>query len=134
MVLSVAVDVHLHILAEALSRFLSHRPVDRFDGIDVAALVFWLRLGDVDKNWPLIGGLRKPVLETMATRIGAMPKKIRTKVEAHLKTVPYLKEPGPGRALGSFLADVDASRQSWLSRLMSRGRTIIKTRLDHGSR
>jgi len=122
-VLSMAIDTHLRAFAEAYASFLTQRPNDRFDQVDVAAIVFWLRLGESDSAWPVLGRLRKPAIEAMASRLGSMRGRTRSKADAHLEKLPALKEPRLRQALGAFLDRADDLRPSWLDRLLGRSRT-----------
>jgi hypothetical protein len=121
-VLSMAIDTRLQAFAETYAAFLKQRPRDAFDQVDVAAIVFWLRLGESDSAWPLLKRLKKLAIEAMANRIGSMRGKTRLKADAYLNKLPALQEPGLKRALRSFLACADELRPSWFNRLLGRGR------------
>lgn len=121
--MSMVVDAHLQALTEAYAEFLTKRPKDRFDHADVAALVFWLRLGESDSAWPALRRLKKRAVEAMAIRLGSMRGEARSKAEAYLEKLPALREPVQRRALGAFLDRADELRPSWLDRLLGRSRS-----------
>jgi len=121
--MSMVVDAHLRAFSEAYAEFLSTRPKERFDHADVAALVFWLRLGESDSAWSALQPLKKSAIETMAIRLGSMRHKERSKAAAHLEKLPALRKPVQRRALGAFLDRADELRPSWLDRLLGRSRS-----------
>ena len=134
-VLSMVTDAHLRAVAEAYGRFLTQRPTDRFDDVDLAALVFWLRLVETDSAWPLLCRLREPALDVIATRISYMRGKTRSKVDGYLEKSLALQGPQLRRAWEAFLERVDARRPSLIDRARGGIKNVaMKVKFDHGER
>lgn len=123
MLTSIFVEAHRQVFARAYDECLGQRPKDRFERADVAALVFWLRLSKSDAAWSTLQRLKKPALEVMAVRLGAVRGKARSVAEANLEQLAAQWEPAQRRELQTFLDRAEELRPSLLSRLFGRGRS-----------
>lgn len=121
-VLSMAIETQLSAFGRAYTEFLTQRSGDRFDQVDVAAIVFWLTLTESDSAWPVLGRLKKPAIDAMASRLGSMRGRIRSKAEVYLKRRHELRERRVRKELEAFLDRTDKLRLSWLDRLLGRSR------------
>jgi hypothetical protein len=121
--LALVVDAHLDAFAESYCRLLGQRPRDRFDDVDLAALVFWLRFAEADSAWPLLGRFREQALDAIATHIASMSGRRRTTIERAVEKQLDPKGPAARRELDSFLGRMSARQSSWLGRLLGRGKT-----------
>lgn len=119
---SLAVDPHMTIFAEAYAAYLTQRPKDSFDTVDVAAIVFWLKLDASDATWSTLGQLKQPAIDALAKRLSLMSGKNRSKIGEELEAHSGMRDPGFSEVLKNFLALANDLQPSWFGRLLHRSR------------
>jgi hypothetical protein len=113
----VACETHQRELADTYLTFLSDCPADRFGQADHVALEYWLALDDSNTHWPLLGVMRRPVLQALARKLGEMGRAGRAEARARFASAPVFKDPALRSRLDVFLDWADAQRPSWFERL-----------------
>jgi hypothetical protein len=85
-VVSFAVEPHVEAFRTIYAGALASRARNRFDETDRAALSFWMNPGvSRAKDDPVFMALRQPMVEILAERLAAVPKKMRAEIFADLK-------------------------------------------------